>query len=208
MKEGSAAFEDGYLKDAVVLFEQYKRLAEKALEQISDDEFFEVRSEAENSLAIIVTHIAGNQRSRWTNFLTEDGEKPDRDRDSEFVSADITRVEVMTRWDAGWELLFDTLENLKAADLSKQVAIRGEKITVIQAINRQLTHYAYHVGQIAFLAKSFRGSEWKSLSVPKGGSEEFNRFMSGRSGGGAQDKHYLEEAREYFSNKDRAPDKS
>jgi len=163
------------LEDTFHQFRKLKELAEKALAQVADEYFFFALDDESNSVATIMKHIAGNLRSRWTDFLTSDGEKPDRHRDSEFViEIGDTRSGLMQRWEAGLRCLFEALEPLKAADLSRTVLIRSEPHSVIQAINRQLTHYAYHVGQIVFLGKHFAGSGWKSLSIPKGKSEEFN----------------------------------
>jgi hypothetical protein len=126
-------------------------------------------------MAQIVKHLAGNMRSRWTEFLTTDGEKPERDRDQEFLSAPTTREALMEMWEGGWRCLCSALEPLTDADLSRTIAIRGEAHSVMQAINRQLTHYPYHIGQMVLLAKHFQGGTWKSLSVPKNRSAEFNR---------------------------------
>ena len=165
-----------YLKDAVGTFRQYKELAEKALAQASDEEFFRALDEEGNSLAVIVKHMAGNMRSRWRDFLTSDGEKPDRQRDAEFVMDEtVSRGEVMRWWEEGWALVFGAVEPLRAEDLDRQVFIRGEAHSVMEAINRQLTHYAYHTGQLVFLAKHFKSTGWKSLSIPRGMSEKFNR---------------------------------
>jgi hypothetical protein len=164
--------------DAVRSFRRYKRLAERALEQVSDAEFFARIDPESNSLAIIVKHIAGNLHSRWRDFLTTDGEKPDRMRDTEFeLHADDTRSSLMQFWEAGWQTLFDSLEPLTEADLAKTITIRGEPHSVIEAINRQLTHYSSHVGQIVFLAKHLRSSNWQTLSVAEDRSDEFNRSM-------------------------------
>jgi hypothetical protein len=169
-----------YLEDALYQFRKLKELAEKAMAQVADEHFLSVLDDEANSISIIVKHMAGNLRSRWTDFLTSDGEKPDRHRDSEFVTeTGDTRAGFMQRWEAGWRCLFEALEPLKAADLSRTVFIRSEPHSVIQAINRQLTHYAYHVGQIVFLAKHFAGSKWKSLSIPRGKSKEFNVMKTG-----------------------------
>lgn len=199
MKETPPDTITDHLTDVKVLFSQYRKLAEKALEQLSDAEFFEETVPGINSAALVVKHIAGNQRSRWTNFLTEDGEKPDRDRDSEFVTGEEDRNELMRRWDDGWRLVFDTLAGLTAEDMPRSVTIRGEQITVIRAINRQLTHYAYHVGQIVLKAKQFRGLEWRSLSVPKGRSADLNAFMEERARTGDSGEHYLEDVRDFFA---------
>ena len=166
-----------YLDEARRGFRGYKRLAEGAFEQISDDEFFRLIDPEANSIAIVVKHMAGNMRSRWTDFLTSDGEKPDRHRDDEFImSSSTTRQHLMSWWEDGWKRVFDAIAELRPEDLSRVVYIRGQEHTVLQAINRQLMHYAYHVGQIVFLAKHFRGAEWKSLSIPKGQSEQVGRL--------------------------------
>jgi uncharacterized damage-inducible protein DinB len=168
-------FSTSYIEDSLSLFRYYKKLAESAIEQVSDDELFKTLDEEMNSMAVIVKHMAGNMRSRWTNFLTSDGEKPDRDRDSEFIAPPQTRAELMRVWNQGWDRVFEALEPLKDADLERKVLIRGEPHSVMQAINRQIAHYSYHCGQIVFLAKHFRGSCWKSLTVPRNRSAEFNR---------------------------------
>jgi hypothetical protein len=165
-----------YLDEARRGFRGYKRLAEGAFEQIRDDEFFRLIDAEANSIAIVAKHMAGNMRSRWTDFLTSDGEKPDRHRDNEFIiDSSTTRQQVMSWWEEGWKLVFDAIGQLAPEDLSRVVYIRGQEHTVLQAINRQMMHYAYHVGQIVFLAKHFRGAQWKSLSIPKGQSETFGR---------------------------------
>ena len=168
---------ENYHADAVRSFRNYKKMAERAIEQVSDEEFFFLIDAEANSIALIVKHIAGNLRSRWTDFLTTDGEKPDRDRDSEFERAGDTRGSLMKFWESSWQVLFDNVEPLSSEDLSRTVSIRGEPHTVIEAINRQLTHYAYHVGQIVFLAKHLRSADWKTLSIPKKRSAEFNKSM-------------------------------
>ena len=167
-----------WLEDALREFRRLKRGAEKALAQVSDEEFFRALDSESNSLAIIVKHLAGNLRSRWMDFLSTDGEKPDRNRDSEFViEAGDTRAALMERWERGWKYLFDALEPLGGDDLMRSVTIRGEPHTVVQAVNRQLTHYGAHVGQIVFLAKHLAGPRWQTLSVPRGQSEQFNQKM-------------------------------
>ncbi len=164
-----------FLSDARREFRRTKSLADRALEQIDDAQFTAVLDRESNSLALIVKHLAGNLRSRWTDFLTTDGEKPDRDRDSEFelVAAD-TRASLMERWERGWATCIAAIESLAPDDLERIVRIRGEELTVAQAITRQFSHYGYHVGQIALLAKHFAGVNWKTLSVPRGKSKEFN----------------------------------
>jgi uncharacterized damage-inducible protein DinB len=157
-----------YLDDSVARFKEMKGLAEKAIAQISDEDFLRIVVDESNSVATIVKHIAGNLRSRWTEFLTTDGEKPDRNRESEFESeSEDTRNNLMKKWEASWKILFDTLNSLKESDLTKVVTIRGQEHKVVEAINRQLTHYGYHVGQIVFLAKFYASSNWQSLSIPR-----------------------------------------
>jgi Protein of unknown function (DUF1572) len=173
---------DLYLEDARRQFHGQKKLAEKAMAQVSDEQFFTVLDPEDNSIALVVKHIAGNLRSRWTNFLTSDGEKPDRHRDTEFEKEGRdSRQSLMERWEAGWRVLFENVDPLAPSDLDRTVTIRGEPHTVVKAINRQLTHYAYHVGQIVFLAKHFAGGRWESLSIPRGKSEEFNSGKAGKT---------------------------
>jgi len=165
-----------YLDGVVLELRRLEKLARKALDQVDDEAFFAELGEEENSLAIVVKHMAGNMRSRWRDFLTSDGEKPDRHRDREFVlEQGDTREELMRRWEASWGLLFAAVEPLEGGQLLTTVTIRGEPHTVLQAIQRQLSHYAYHVGQIVSLARHWVGTGWESLSVPRGGSEAFNR---------------------------------
>jgi uncharacterized damage-inducible protein DinB len=165
-----------YLDEARRSFRGYKRMAEGAFAQIHDDELFRQIDGESNSVAILIKHIAGNQRSRFTDFLTSDGEKPDRHRDQEFIlEGHTTRDQLMQWWEAGWELVFAAIASLRPADLGRVVTIRGKEHTVLQAINRALMHYAYHIGQITFLGKHFRQAEWKSLSIPKGQSETFGK---------------------------------
>jgi hypothetical protein len=171
---------ENYHEDIVATFKNYKKLADRAFAQISAEDFFRAPAIGDNSIAVIVKHVAGNQRSRFTDFLTTDGEKSDRFRDSEFVIKKESREHLMIQWEKGWKTLLDTLESLDMSDFEKRITIRGEKHTVIEAINRQLTHYAYHIGQITFLAKHFKSSEWKSLSVPLNQSDEFNQFLLNR----------------------------
>jgi uncharacterized damage-inducible protein DinB len=157
-----------YLDDARKAMRAYKKLAEKALEQLKDDEYFVTLDQESNSVAVIMKHMAGNMFSRWTDFLTSDGEKPNRNRDMEFViEQDTTKDAVRDYWERGWQCVFAALDPLQIEDLDKRVFIRGEEHTVVQAINRQLMHYAYHVGQIVFLAKHFRLAGWQSLSIPR-----------------------------------------
>jgi hypothetical protein len=171
-------FTTSYIEDSLSLFCQYKLLAEKAMAQVNDEQLSRVLDSEANSIAIIVKHMSGNMRSRWTDFLTSDGEKPDRNRDSEFEAPPSTRAELMETWESGWQCLLAGLEGLTDADLALTVYIRTEPHSVMQAINRQLAHYACHVGQIVFLAKHFRSSQWRSLSIPRGESAGFNLKVS------------------------------
>jgi Protein of unknown function (DUF1572) len=168
-------FSTSFLEDAISLFHHTKKLGEGAMEQVPDEQLFASLDEEMNSIAIVVKHMAGNMRSRWTDFLTSDGEKPDRNRDMEFAAPPATREELMRLWNEGWERVFHALAPLSDADLGRTVEIRGEPHSIMQAINRQIAHYSYHVGQIVFLAKHFKGSDWKSLSVPRNKSADFNR---------------------------------
>ena len=165
--------------------------------QVSDDEFFKLIDAESNSMAMICKHIGGNLRSRWTNFLTTDGEKADRNRDAEFVTGDDTRESVIQFWEMGWNILYATLESLQAEDLGKIVQIRGEDFTVVKAINRAAMHTASHVGQIQFLAKHLRVADWKTLSVPKNQSAEFTDWLKAKDDKG----NYLEATGE-FAKKD------
>lgn len=165
-----------YLGDIVEQFEKLKGLADKAHGRVSDEEFFRVIDPASNSLAVILQHVGGNLRSRWLNFLTSDGEKADRNRDAEFeVTPQTTRAQVLDIWENGWRVLLSELRALKAADLTRDVFIRGERHSVVQAANRSLQHTAYHVGQIVFLARHLRADDWQSLSIPRGQSAAFNQ---------------------------------
>jgi hypothetical protein len=164
-----------YVKDSTGVFRYYKNLAERAMAQCPDEALFIALDEEANSIAIIVKHLAGNMRSRWTDFLTTDGEKADRNRDSEFEAPPKTRAELMEMWQGGWKYVFDALEPLTEADLARTVTIRSKPHSVMQAITRQVTHYAYHAGQIALLAKHFvakSGKKWESLSIPRGQSKQ------------------------------------
>jgi hypothetical protein len=164
-----------YLADAIMTFRDYKKLAERAFAQISDEDFFKTIDDESNSIAVNIKHMAGNMLSRWTDFLTTDGEKPERDRDIEFVMLPgTTRDDTLAYWEKGWQCVFDAVEPLQPDDLMRTVTIRGQDHTVMQAINRQLSHYAYHTGQIVFLAKHFKSGDWQSLTVPRNRSAEFN----------------------------------
>jgi hypothetical protein len=166
-----------YIRDSIGLFHYYKKLAERAMAQCPDECLFVTLDAESNSIAIIVKHMSGNMRSRWLDFLTTDGEKPDRNRDTEFESPPQTRAQLMEVWERGWKYVFDALEPLSEADLTRTVTIRTEPHSVMQAINRQIAHYAHHVGQILFLAKHLtftKTGKWESLSVPRGKSAEIN----------------------------------
>ena len=160
--------EQDYLDDSLVQLRKLKAQADKAMAQVDDRQFFAAIDPDANSIALIVKHVSGNMRSRWTDFLTSDGEKPDRDRDTEFeLDGSDTRVAILAQWEAAWELLFKTIAALGPDDLSRTVTIRNEPHTVVQAINRQTSHYSAHVGQIVLLAKHFAGPNWQTLSIPK-----------------------------------------
>ena len=161
-----------YLDEARRQMRGHKRQGEGAMAQLQDHEFFLTLDPEGNSVAILVKHLAGNMRSRFTDFLTTDGEKPDRFRDQEFeLTSSTTRADVMKWWEDGWQRVFAAIESLRPEDVMRTVPIRGEPHTVLQAINRQIAHYAQHIGQIVFLAKHLRSSEWKTLSIPRGKSE-------------------------------------
>lgn len=165
-----------YVKDATGMFRYYKRLAERAIEQCPDEGLFAALDKESNSIAIIVKHMAGNMRSRWMDFLTSDGEKPDRNRDTEFENAPKARAELMEMWQRGWQYVFDAMTPLADAELTKIVTIRGTPHSVMQAITRQVAHYAHHIGQIVYLAKHFaveKTGKFESLSVPRGQSKAF-----------------------------------
>ena len=154
-------------------FRQLKKLADDALAQLPAERLFTALSDEDNSVAVIMKHVSGNLISRWRDFLTTDGEKPDRNRDGEFeIAAADSREALYARWEEGWATLFGALAPLRDEDLARTVVIRGEPLSVLQAINRQLTHYAYHVGQMVYLAKHFAGAGWRSLSIPRGKSAE------------------------------------
>ncbi len=171
-------FTTSYIEDALAVFRYYKRLAERAMEQVTDEELFAAIDKEANSIAVIVKHMTGNMRSRWTDFLTTDGEKSDRDRDSEFVEPPATREGLLAMLEEGWSRVFSAIEPLTDADLGRTVTIRGEAHSVMQAINRQLAHYPHHVGQIVLLAKHFACDRWQSLSVPRNKSAEFNKKVA------------------------------
>ncbi len=177
--------ESHYLATIRGQFRSLKKLADGALAQVSEAEFFALLDRESNSLAILVKHLAGNMRSRWRDFLTSDGEKADRHRDREFEVDEgaQSRQRLLQHWESGWATLFHTLDALEPADLARTITIRAEPHSVIEAIQRQLAHYGYHVGQIVLLAKHWRGPAWKTLSVARGKSVEFNRRMDRRHAG-------------------------
>lgn len=167
---------ESYIHLVVREFTRLKSLADGAMAQMADDQFFALPAPGDNSIAVIVKHIGGNLLSRWTDFLTSDGEKPGRARDTEFsILASDTRENLIRQWEQGWNTLFASLGQLSEADVERTVTIRGEPLSALQAVNRQLTHYAYHVGQIVYVAKHYAGPAWKSLSIPPGASAAFNQ---------------------------------
>jgi hypothetical protein len=167
-----------YLDEARRQFRGHKRMGEGAMAQLRDEEFFVTLDPESNSVAILVKHLAGNMRSRFADFLTTDGEKPDRFRDREFeLTSATTRADVMKCWEEGWSCVFAAIEALKPEDITRTVTIRGEPHTVLQAINRQIAHYAQHIGQIVFLAKHLRSADWKTLSIPRGRSEDYKKVV-------------------------------
>jgi hypothetical protein len=170
-------FAEEYLRQAAAEARRYKALAEGAMAQVGDGDLHRVPEAESNSIAVLVQHIAGNLRSRWTDFLTADGEKPDRNRDGEFEDRGLARAELARLWEEGWEPLLTTLGELRAGDLLRTVTIRGEPHTVIRAIERAVGHAAYHCGQIVFLAKAMRGGQWQTLSIARGASRAFNQQM-------------------------------
>ena len=171
-------FTTSYLEDTLAVLGYYKKLAERAMDQVTDEQLFVTLDGEGNSIAIIVKHMVGNMRSRWTDFLTTDGEKPNRNRDSEFEEPPATRAALLALWESGWSCVFSALRPLTDADLGRTVTIRGEAHSVMQAINRQIAHYPHHVGQIVLLAKHFAGDRWNSLSIPRKSSSEFNRRVA------------------------------
>ncbi len=168
-------FTTSCLEDSLTLFRYYKRLADGALAQIAGEQIYALIDPEANSIAIIMKHMIGNMLSRWTDFLSSDGEKPWRDRDAEFRDPPASREELMEQWEKGWSTMLGALEALTDADLKSTIYIRGEAHSVTQAIHRQLAHYAYHIGQIVLLAKHMQSENWKCLTIPKSKSEEFNR---------------------------------
>lgn len=187
-----------FLENAISSFRAYKKMAEKALAQLRDEEYFITLDEESNSVAVIMKHLAGNSISRWTDFLNSDGEKPDRNRDAEFViDAGTTKESLHEYWERGWACVFAALEPLQASDFEKKITIRGQEHTILEAINRQLTHYAYHIGQIVFLAKHFRAAQWQTLSVPRNRSGEFNAYLAARPNQESTIEQRLDAVREF-----------
>lgn len=166
-----------YIEDVRKLFEYYRLLGEKTFDQLTEEQMFWQFNSESNSIATIIKHLSGNMLSRWTDFLTTDGEKEWRNRDSEFEIGIETKEEILTLWEKGWRCLFDSLNSLTENDLSKIVCIRNQEHSVLQAINRQLAHYPYHIGQIVYIGKMVCNENWKTLSIPKGRSNEFNSTM-------------------------------
>jgi Protein of unknown function (DUF1572) len=164
-----------YLENAKKLFKSYKAMADKTFDQLTDKELHYEPVPGINSIAIILQHLIGNMHSRFTDFLTTDGEKPNRNRDAEFQEQSLSKEELLRQWENGWEVLFNTLDTLAPIDLLKTIYIRDEAHTALDAINRQVAHYSYHIGQIVYLGKILKGDAWQTLSIPKGKSEEFNK---------------------------------
>jgi len=179
---------NSYLESAIKQFKYYKSLGDKTFDQLSFEELQKELSEESNSVSIIVKHLVGNMLSRWTNFLTEDGEKSWRNRDFEFVDSYKSKEELVDSWDTGWDCLFNALNQLTNDQLFTIIYIRNEGHTVTEAINRQLCHYSYHIGQIVFVARLIKGANWKSLSIPKGDSSKYN-----------QEKFEKEKSRKHFT---------
>lgn len=166
-----------YLSVALNNFRTYKSIADKALEQITEEQFHYLIDDESNSISIIMQHMIGNARSRFIDFFTSDGEKPNRHRDQEFLEQKLTKDELLIQWNDAWQIVFDLLESMNDNDLQKIVSIRNEKQSALKAINRQIAHYAYHVGQIVFIAKHLKGKDWQTMSIAKGKSEEYNKGM-------------------------------
>ncbi|HEY6901768.1 MAG TPA: DUF1572 family protein [Puia sp.] len=177
----SATLGQVYLESVIKRQMSYKILGDMTFSQLEDKDFHYKPNPESNSIAVIINHLSGNMLSRWTNFLTEDGEKPGRNRDEEFAEPSLTKEQLLERWEKGWACLLDTLGSLREEDLLKTITIRHEPLLAVDAINRQLAHYPHHVGQIIYIGKMIRGAAWQSLSISKGASQAFNQFM--------QDKH-------------------
>jgi len=169
-----------FLQTAIKRLSYYKDLGDKTFAQLQEADFYYQPNEASNSIAVIIQHVSGNMLSRWTNFLTEDGEKEWRNRDAEFETHVYTKEELLQTWQKGWQCVFDAWSALEEADLLKTIYIRTEGLSVIDAINRQLAHYPYHVGQIVYLGREIKNNQWQNLSIPKGGSTVYNQQLSGK----------------------------
>lgn len=176
---------DTYLASVRKQFEYYKGLAERAMAQVAETDLFWQPDANSNSIAVTVNHLAGNMRSRWTNFLTADGEKPWRNRDQEFEDIIKTREELLLTWESGWQRLFEALDSISEEHIDTPVYIRNQEHAIVEAINRQFAHYSYHIGQIVYLARLRAGKQWESLTIPKGGSASFNeaKFNKGKHRG-------------------------
>ena len=174
------SFDESFLKDIAKRFQSYKSLGDKTLEQLSEADLKNRPNEESNSVAIIIQHLYGNMMSRFSNFLTEDGEKSWRKRDEEFEPMDMSKQDIIDCWETGWSTVMNTIASLREEDLQKEITIRSEKLSVYDALLRQLGHYPYHVGQMIYIGKMLKGKEWKNLSVPKGGSEAYNKSMTGK----------------------------
>lgn len=174
-----------YLESVIKQFEYYKSLGDKTFSQLEENDFFWQYNEASNSIAIIVNHLSGNMKSRWTDFLTADGEKSWRNRDMEFEKLIKTKAELLLKWEAGWQCLFEALGSINKENIKQEVFIRNQAHTIIEAINRQLAHYAYHIGQLVYIGRMLKDAQWKSLSIAKGESTQFNqaKFAKGKHGG-------------------------
>lgn len=177
--------EEKYLQSVLKQFDYYKALGEKTIDQLEEVDLFWQFNEESNSIAIIVNHLSGNMKSRWTDFLISDGEKIWRKRDQEFESIIKTKVELLEKWDEGWECLFSALDSIDKDNFDSEIFIRNQSHSIIEAINRQMMHYAYHIGQIVYIGRMIKGKNWKSLSIPKGKSKDFNQkqFSKGKHGG-------------------------
>jgi hypothetical protein len=178
------------IENLIKLLTYYKSLGERTFNALSDEELHLIPSEESNSIPMLVKHLHGNMLSRWTNFMTEDGEKDWRDREGEFESTIKTRDEMLTKWEEGWKCFFNALVGLKDEDLNKIIYIRNEGQSVIDAIHRQLAHYSYHIGQMVYLGKMIKGEDWISLSIPKGGTDSYNqeKFSSEKT-----EKHFTDQ---------------
>ncbi|AWX45650.1 hypothetical protein HME9304_02677 [Flagellimonas maritima] len=170
-------FEENYLKSVLFEFHRYKALGDKTFKQLSTDDIYWRNNPSDNSIAILTKHLVGNMLSRWTNFLVEDGEKEWRNRDTEFEAPYNSKKEMIVAWEKGWNCLFQAINSISSSNFNSKIKIRNEEHTLVEAINRQLAHYASHVGQIVFLGKMIKGNQWTSLSIPKDGSADFNKKM-------------------------------